>query len=156
LLSRIGDIERFPTPDSLANYFGLTPGCRNSGEATQRHGSITKAGSAIARSFLNHAVVHVTSKDKLMKDWYKGIKKRRGTKIARVAVMRKLATILWHMLKRQTTYQFRYDPVASVTPKKKRSRNSRFSEACSGVQCTCKNTKKNLSTSKRPTRGKVP
>jgi len=37
LLSRIGDIARFPTPDSLANYFGVTPGCRNSGEKTQHH-----------------------------------------------------------------------------------------------------------------------
>ena len=31
-----------PAADSLANYFGLTPGCRNSGEATKRLGSITK------------------------------------------------------------------------------------------------------------------
>ncbi len=34
-----------------------------------------------------------------MKEWYQRIKKRRGAKIARVAVMRRLATILWHMLK---------------------------------------------------------
>ena len=32
LASRIGPIERFPRPPSLANYFGLTPGCRNSGQ----------------------------------------------------------------------------------------------------------------------------
>ena len=44
IASRIGNIERFKRPDSLANYFGLTPGCRNSGEATQRLGSITKQG----------------------------------------------------------------------------------------------------------------
>ena len=29
LLARIGDIRRFKNPDSLANDFGLTPGCRN-------------------------------------------------------------------------------------------------------------------------------
>ena len=46
LASRIGSIERFPRPGSLANYWGLTPGCRNSGEATDRLGSITKQGSA--------------------------------------------------------------------------------------------------------------
>ena len=125
LLSRIGDIERFPTPDSLANYFGLTPGCRNSGEATQRLGSITKAGSTIARTVLNHAVVHVTGKDKAMKDWHKKIKKRKGAKIARVAVMRKLATIIWHILKRQTKYQFRYDPIATVKNKTTSCKKSR-------------------------------
>ena len=52
IASRIGNIERFKRPDSLANYFGLTPGCRNSGEATQRLGSITKQGSKIVRYLL--------------------------------------------------------------------------------------------------------
>ena len=45
LSSRINGIERFKRPRSLANYFGLTPGCRNSGEK-DRIGKITKAGSA--------------------------------------------------------------------------------------------------------------
>jgi transposase len=125
LLSRIGDIERFPTPDSLANYFGLTPGCHNSGEVTQRLGSITKAGSAMARTILNHAVVHVTGKDKGMKDWHKKIKKRKGAKIARVAVMRKLATIIWHILKRRAKYQFHYDPIAGTKPKTLSNKKSR-------------------------------
>ncbi len=34
--SRIGTVDRFKSADSLANYFGLTPGCRNSGEATKQ------------------------------------------------------------------------------------------------------------------------
>ena len=49
LASRIGPIERFPSPRSLANYFGLTPGCHNSGNSQDRLGSITKEGSTIAR-----------------------------------------------------------------------------------------------------------
>jgi len=117
LLSRIVDIMRFKTPDSLANYFGLTPGCRNSGEATQRLGSITKAGSRIARHVLNFAVNHVVRKCPQMKAWHKKIKMRRGTKIARVAVMRRLATIVWHILRWDKTYQFRYDP--PTAPQKK-------------------------------------
>ena len=48
LASRINAIERFPRPRSLANYWGLTPGCHNSGETTNRLGSITKQGSKIA------------------------------------------------------------------------------------------------------------
>lgn len=70
LACRIGRVERFPRSHSLANYWGLTPGCRNSGENNQRLGHITKAGSGIAR----------------------------------VAVMRKLATIFWHMLTKNKTY----------------------------------------------------
>ncbi len=35
--ARIGDIKRFKHPDSLANFFGLTPGCRNSGRKRGHH-----------------------------------------------------------------------------------------------------------------------
>ena len=93
IASRIGDIGRFKRPDSLANYFGLTPGCRNSGEATQRLGSITKRGSRIVRHLLGQAVVKVLRFDGVMRAWFKRIKKRRGSKIARVAVMRRMTTI---------------------------------------------------------------
>jgi transposase len=109
IASRIGDIERFKRADSLANYFGLTPGCRNSGEATQRLGSITKQGSKLVRYLLNQAVIQVLRFDGTMRNWFKRIKRRRGAKIARVAVMRRLATILWHMLKKQQKY--RYEPL---------------------------------------------
>lgn len=106
IASRIGGIERFKRPDSLANYFGLTPGCRNSGEATQRLGSITKQGSRIVRYLLGQAVVKVLRFDGVMRAWFKRIKKRRGSKIARVAVMRRMATIMWHMLKKKQKYHY--------------------------------------------------
>jgi transposase len=106
IASRIGNIERFRRPDSLANYFGLTPGCRNSGEATQRLGSITKQGSKIVRYLLGQAVVKVLRFDGVMRAWFKRIKKRRGAKIARVAVMRRMVTIMWHMLKRKQKYRY--------------------------------------------------
>lgn len=104
LASRTGSIERFPRPASLANYWGLTPGCRNSGEATDRLGSITKQGSATARFILGQLVMHVLRRDPWMKAWYGRIKRRRGSKIARVAVMRRLATVIWHMVKNNEPY----------------------------------------------------
>ena len=94
-----------PASSSLSNYWGITPGCRNSGEATQRLGSITKEGSALARFLLGQLVLHVLRKDRSMKDWSQRIKRRRGAKIARVAVMRRLATIIWHMLHDKRSYQ---------------------------------------------------
>jgi len=108
IASRIGDIRRFKHPDSLANFFDLTPGCRNSGEATQRLGSITKQGSKMVRHLLNQAVIKVLRFDGVMRTWFKRIKKRRGSKIARVAVMRRLVTIIWHMLTKKQRY--RYEP----------------------------------------------
>lgn len=104
LASRIGDIRRFKHPRSLANYWGLTPGSRNSGDTKQRLGSITKQGSALARFLLAQLVLHVLRKDAWMRIWFRGIKRRRGSKIARVAVMRRLATILWHMVSRNEPY----------------------------------------------------
>jgi transposase len=104
LASRIGPIERFPRPRSLANYFGLTPGCRNSGNAQDRLGSITKQGSKTARFILGQLVVHLLKCDPKMRDWYRKIKHRRGSKIARVAVMRRITTIFWHMLTYKEAY----------------------------------------------------
>jgi transposase len=104
LACRVGDVHRFPHPRSLANYWGLTPGSRNSGEATDRLGSITKQGSVVARFLLAQLVLHVLRDDSWMRDWFKAIKRRRGAKIARVAVMRRLATIIWHMLTKKEEY----------------------------------------------------
>ena len=104
LACRIGRVERFPTSHSLANYWGLTPGCRNSGENNQRLGSITKAGSGMARWLLAQVTHKVLRKDARLKEWFRRIKRRRGATIARVAVMRKLATIMWHMLTKRKPY----------------------------------------------------
>ena len=104
LACRIGRVERFPRSHSLANYWGLTPGCRNSGENNHRLGHITKAGSGMARWLLAQVTNKVLRKDKQLKEWFKRIRRRRGSGIARVAVMRKLATIIWHMLTKNKTY----------------------------------------------------
>ena len=104
LWAHIGDIQRFARPRSLANYWGLTPGCHNSGESGQRLGGITKQGSTLARFLLGQLVMFVLKRDGKLRHWYLNIKRRRGAKIAHVAVMRRLATIIWHMLTHQEDY----------------------------------------------------
>lgn len=101
--SRIGPVENFPKGSSLANFVGLTPGCRNSG-ATERAGSITKEGSSMIRYVLGQAVMHVLRRDPWLRQWYQRIKRRRGTSIARVAVMRHLMTVIHSMLKHDMPY----------------------------------------------------
>ena len=123
LLLRIGDIKHFKNSESFANYFGLTSGCHNSG-GKHRIGGITKRGNAVARVVLNFAVNHIACKDPTMKAWHKKIKNKKGTKTARVAVMRRLATIIWHILRWGKPYQFRYDPPV-VTPNKDEHRSSK-------------------------------
>src|SRR5262249_1301956 len=104
LACRVGRVERFPRAHSLANYWGLTPGCRNSGESDRRVGRITKAGSSTARWLLAQLVHKVLRRDARLREWFRRIKRRRGSTIARVAVMRKLAMIIWHMLSKRATY----------------------------------------------------
>jgi transposase len=105
LAAHVGDIRRFARPRSLANYWGLTPTCRNSGMTSQRLGSISKEGSTLARFLLGQLVMHVLKHDSYLRTWFLGIKRRRGTKIGRVAVMRRLSTIIWHMLTHREAYQ---------------------------------------------------
>jgi len=104
LSCRVGRVKRFPRGKSLANYWGLTPGCRNSGEHDQRLGRITKAGSSMARWLLAQAAHQALRKDAQLREWFKRVKRRRGSSIARVAVMRKLATRIWQMLSYGKTY----------------------------------------------------
>lgn len=104
LVCRVGEPSRFPKGKSLAHYWGLTPGVNDSGEGTGRRGRITKAGSTMARWVLAQMTLHCLRHDPVMKAWYKPIKNRRGSKIARVAVMRRLATIVRNMMVHRQTY----------------------------------------------------
>ena len=58
----------------------------------------------MARWLLAQVTHKVLRKDARLREWYKRIKRRRGSTIARVAVMRNLATILWHMLRKRKTF----------------------------------------------------
>jgi transposase len=112
---RIGPISRFPRGRSLANFLGLTPGSNSTGDA-KRLGSITKEGSRLVRFLLAQVVVHLLRRDAEMREWYKKIKRRRGSKIGRVAVMRRVAVIMWHMLSKREAWQ----PGSEAKPKRRR------------------------------------
>jgi len=105
LAAHIGPISRFPRAQSLSNYFGITPGCRNSGN-TDRPGSITKAGHPFIRFLLGQMVLHALRGDPGLRRWYRRVKRRRGSKVARVAVMRRVCESLWHMLSKQEDYRY--------------------------------------------------
>lgn len=105
LACRIGDPKRFPRGKSLSHYWGLTPGVRDSGDTKGRRGHITKAGSTMARWLLAQITFHVLRRDPVMRQWYKPIRARRGSNIARVAVMRRISVIIRNMLVEKQTYE---------------------------------------------------
>ena len=92
----------------------------NCGENNQRLGSITKAGSGMARWLLAQVTHKVLRKDARLREWFKRIKRRRGSTVARVAVMRKLATIIWHMLSKRMTYAECRAPAEAGTKERKK------------------------------------
>jgi len=102
--AHVGPIERFAGPKALSNFFGLTPGSRSSGEQ-DRSGKITKAGHPFVRFLLGQMLIHVLRGDPGMRRWYRQIKLRRGSNIARVAMMRRLCEKMWHILSRGEPYQ---------------------------------------------------
>ena len=58
----------------------------------------------MARWLLAQAAYGALRKDAQLREWFKRVKRRRGSSIARVAVMRKLATRIWQMLSYGKTY----------------------------------------------------
>jgi len=99
LCSFIGDVNRFPSDDHLASFFGIVPTSRDSADV-KRRGRMTKDGSSIARWTLSIMVDTVMRYNKPIRDHYLSVKKRTGSgKLAHVSTMRKLTRMLYHMLK---------------------------------------------------------
>jgi transposase len=96
LLAEIGDITRFPNARRLASWAGLTPTVRGS-DLTVRHGHISKQGSPYVRWVLNQAA-QTAKRHPEFAATYQGIARRRGKKIATIAVARKLLTRAFHLL----------------------------------------------------------
>ena len=108
IVAEIGDIQRFHSPKALCNWAGLTPRIRSSGGIT-RHGRISKEGSPFLRGAMTRAA---TVACKISKRWYlvhESLAKRCGKKGAKVAVARRLLTVVYHMLKRKEHYQENYN-----------------------------------------------
>ena len=66
-------------------------------DLTVRHGHISKQGSAWLRWVLNQAA-QTAKRSPEFAATYAGIAKRRGKKIATIAISRKLLTRAWHLL----------------------------------------------------------
>src|SRR5436309_835588 len=99
----IGRAERFQCGKQVASYLGLVPLEKSSGNQ-RRLGHITKQGSSLLRFLLVEAA-QVTARS--LPEWrskYYHLTMRRGRKIAKVAMARKLAVRLYWMMRKQWDY----------------------------------------------------
>lgn len=107
ILAEIGQIWRFKSAKSLCNWAGLTPRVRKS-DALVRHGKISKQGSAYLRSAMGQAAMVAS---RFSPRWYRvhdRLEKRCGKRGAKVAVARRLLTVIYYMLKHNRPYQEDY------------------------------------------------
>jgi transposase len=97
VVAEVWEIGRFPSPERLCSWAGLTPGERSSDIQTRR-GHITKQGSHWLRWMLVEAATSAV-RDPQLGQFAQQIAQRRGPKIARVALARRLLTLCYYALR---------------------------------------------------------
>lgn len=101
-VAEIGDATRFSSPAKLASWCGLTPLHRES-DTTVRRGPITKQGSRLVRWAAVEAAQRQANGTKLRSDFNRITASHgnnvAGRKIARVAVARKIVTLVYYGLR---------------------------------------------------------
>src|SRR4030065_2853266 len=98
----IDDIERFISSGKLCSYAGLVPSTYSSGNRTYQ-GKITKQGNKWLRWAMIEAAQRAPLNDMWLREIYNKISKK-GRKIARVAVARKLLEIIYRISTEQKAY----------------------------------------------------
>lgn len=96
-VAEIGDISRFSSPEKLTSWAGLTPKHRES-DLIKHQSDITRQGNKLVRWAAIEAATGMRGGPKLKAD-YERIAERRGKYKARVAVARKLLTLVYYGLR---------------------------------------------------------
>jgi transposase len=106
LSAELAPIERFRTADRLVSYAGLAPSTHSSGGHTH-HGPLPRAANRWVRGALVAATMsHLRhAPNSPLSAHYRRIKARLGWKKARVATARRLARVIFAMLRSQRTWR---------------------------------------------------
>ena len=104
----VDDPTRFRRSRAVGAHFGLTPKRYQSGE-TDVTGGISRAGDAMVRTALYEAanvMLTRTSRFSALKRWGLEVARRRGVKRAKVALARRLATVLHRVWVDGSSFRF--------------------------------------------------
>jgi transposase len=105
-VSVVDEAKRFRSAHQVESYIGLVPNERTTG-GKQRLGAISKQGNKYLRALLVQAswtIVRSSDKSDPLYLWVTKLIKRRGKRIAVVALARRLVGVLWAMWRDGTVY----------------------------------------------------
>jgi transposase len=100
----VGRADRFQCGKQIASYLGLVPAEESSGER-RRLGHISKQGNALLRFLLVEAAQVTVRSDPEWRSKYFHLAMRRGRKIAKVAMARRLAVRMYWMWRKKWDYE---------------------------------------------------
>ena len=98
ILAELGDVKRFPSKRALASYAGLVPVVRESAGKRKR-GGITHQGSNALRWMMLQVAQVAARSSPAVRAWYAALRQRKPAQVARIALARKLLTVVWALLR---------------------------------------------------------
>jgi transposase len=96
-LSEVGDIRRFQSARKLHSYLGVVPTVRSSGGITHS-GAINRGSRKLSRTLFTQAAIHFVDSSPSLARFYQELVARKGYGRARVALLRKVFSIMRRML----------------------------------------------------------
>jgi transposase len=119
LIAEIGNFKDFSSGDKLASWLGIVPNVYQSADKFY-NGRITKRGSKVARWILTQvANAAARTKNSRLKEFFNRKKKSIGHAKAIIALARKIATIIWHLITNDEMYEDKSGYQKGKTQKRK-------------------------------------
>lgn len=104
VVAEVGDMSRFKDAGKLCSFAGLVPSQRSSGDSI-RFGHITNRGSRMLRTAVTESAMRITKTNApRLYGYYERLAAAKTKKQARVALARKLLTVMWTMVCTKTPY----------------------------------------------------
>ena len=105
IISEIGDINNFTSPDQLLAFAGLDPSVYQSGEFEASHTKISKRGSKYLRWAIHQVSSGIWKWDKTFKDYYlKKINEGKHHYVAIGHIDKKLVRVIFSLLKNKQSF----------------------------------------------------
>ncbi|GFP30325.1 hypothetical protein HKBW3S44_00240 [Candidatus Hakubella thermalkaliphila] len=98
------NMERFPTDAHIASWAGVAPG-NNESAGKRKSGKSNKGNKWLKATLVEAANATSRTKDTYLSAQYHRLAARRGKKRAALAVAHTILVIIYHMLKKGTSYQ---------------------------------------------------